>query len=142
MKKYIPIVLLVVAIDQITKVLARIFFEAENKIIIENVFHLTFTKNTGAGFSILQGNNLLLIFITIAITAALAYYFTKADDNEKLPLSLIIGGAVGNLIDRVMHGGVIDFIQVSIWPVFNIADMAISIGAVLLIMVIFKKKKD
>lgn len=142
MKKYIPIVLLVVAIDQITKVLARIFFEAENKIIIENVFHLTFTKNTGAGFSILQGNNLLLIFITIAITAALAYYFTKADDNEKLPLSLIIGGAVGNLIDRVMHGGVIDFIQVSIWPVFNIADMAISIGAILLIMVIIKKKKD
>ena len=146
MKSYIRnsiiIILSIILLDQLTKYLARLFLEfSEPKIIIENIFHLTLKKNTGAAFSILQENNFLLLIAGIIITIGLFYYLSQTEKTEVLPIAFIIGGAVGNLIDRAWHEGVIDFIQISIWPVFNIADMAISIGVLLLVITIIQKNK-
>ena len=140
LKKSLIVIIFVVVLDQLTKFFAKGFLDwQEPKVIIDNILSLTLTKNTGGAFSILHGNNLLLFFAGILITIALFYYLMRADKREVMPIAFIMGGAIGNLIDRVLHGGVIDFIQVSIWPIFNIADIAISLGVILLIIRLIKK---
>jgi len=109
--------------------------------IINNVLHMTYILNTGAAFGIFKGMNLLLIWISIIIIGAILYNYDKIpkDTVPQIGFALIIGGAIGNLIDRIFLGHVIDFIDFRIWPAFNIADSAISIGAVLLIIYYWKK---
>ena len=115
--------------------------------MIESVFHLTLIKNTGIAFGIFQSHSSLLfalISISIVVLALVAYRVclkTAGHFNHILwGLSLILGGAIGNWIDRMRFQAVIDFLDFRIWPVFNIADASISTGVCLYLIVLFKKK--
>lgn len=123
MKKVLITALIILLLDQISKFIVKKYF--------------TYTTNTGAAFGILQNQNILLMIISI-IALIIFFYFSK--DYDILPLGLLIGGTLGNLIDRIFYGYVIDFINLNIWPSFNIADSANTIGIILLILYSIKKK--
>lgn len=129
----------IVAVDQISKyfVLTRLR-PIHSLPVIERVFHFTYAENTGAAFSMLSGHNLFLIFLPLVICVVLAYLlFAKKIRHPlgKTALVFLLGGAVGNLIDRVVHGFVVDFIDVRIinFAIFNVADIFVTVGAGLLI---------
>lgn len=129
---FLLIAFAVVLLDQILKIL-----------IIKQILPIPFSTNTGAGFGILQGMTDVLIWISIAIIGLITYYHDKIALEDKyvhMSVALILGGAVGNLIDRIRLGYVIDFINLRIWPSFNIADAAITVGAIGLIYYSIKKK--
>ena len=144
--KYIIIfltALIVILIDQISKYLIRINFELNQSIpIINKIFHLTYITNSGAGFGILQQQKFLLILISIIVIGFIFYYLPKIKEKEKLLqflVSFILGGTIGNLIDRVAYSYVIDFLDFQIWPVFNFADSFVTIGVLGLIIYFWKK---
>lgn len=136
---------IVAALDQVSKYLAIRYLSALDTIpLVNGVFHLTLTANHGAAFSILQGGLLFFVAISVlCICAILAMLcrprflrailgFDSADKLVKIALGLILGGACGNLIDRLRFGYVVDFLDFRVWPVFNLADSAITVGAVLI----------
>ena len=135
----------VIVLDQITKVWALARLDYGMPIEVLPVLNWTLVYNTGAAFSFLADHDgwqrWLFSGLAVGISALLTHWLWKlprGDWREALPLSLIIGGALGNLIDRVRFGYVVDFIDVH-WgsehfPAFNIADSAISIGAVLMVL--------
>ena len=136
--------IIVILIDQISKILATNYLPLNKSIkIINNFFYLTYTKNDGAAWSILSGERYLLIIITI-ISIYLIIKYTKEYNN--LFLSLLYGGIIGNLIDRLIHGYVIDFLDFKIfnydYPIFNISDICIFIGITLLIIKIVKEEQN
>ncbi len=144
---YIFIIGVIVILDQFTKYLAVAQLKAiDTYPLVENVFHLTFRKNTGAAFSILRDKQTFLIIITSIVVVVLIWYLIRIINVQnlvllKLPLALIIGGAIGNLIDRIRLNYVIDFLDFRLinYPVFNLADSFIVIGAIILSYgVIFK----
>jgi signal peptidase II len=135
----------VIIADQLTKSLAELYLTPLHSISIFPFLDLTLRYNTGAAFSLLHnaGGWQRYLFITITCIALIILYrwLLSLSTTEKLlsvGLSLIIGGAIGNLIDRIITGEVIDFISVHYmmwyWPAFNIADTAISIGISLLLL--------
>ena len=104
--------------------------------LIKGIFHLTLIHNRGAAFGILKNHTPLFIFISI-LAVILIYFAIQNNKSQKysfynISLALILSGALGNLIDRLRLGYVIDFLDFRIWPVFNVADSAITIGAILL----------
>ncbi|MFC1800992.1 signal peptidase II [Nanoarchaeota archaeon] len=134
--------LLIVIFDQLTKILVKKFLIQPIK-IIPKFLSLTYTQNTGAGFGLLQGFNLLLILISLIIIGFILYYYKKIKTNQKLLLfstALVLGGAIGNLIDRILYNFVTDFISFAFWPAFNIADISISVGVIGLVVYFWKKK--
>ena len=134
--------ILTIILDQITKSLITKYLSLHQSIpLIKNILHFTYIRNTGAGFGILKNQNILLIFTSLIIIGAIIYNFKKIIKKKKIliPIALIIGGAIGNLIDRIFIGHVIDFIDFIIWPSFNIADSAITIGAVWLMFYFWKR---
>ncbi|MFH1354767.1 MAG: signal peptidase II [Candidatus Omnitrophota bacterium] len=138
------IVLIILSLDQSTKLLiTKNFVHHESLPLLKGVFHITLTHNTGAAFGILK-NQLPLFIFTSLFAVCLIYAIIRKHKEGRfysLALSLILGGALGNLIDRVRLGYVIDFLDFRIWPVFNIADSAITIGAVLLAVSVLRTKK-
>ena len=89
---------------------------------------MSYTTNTGAGFSILQGKQIFLIVFSIIALGVIVYYY-KQTPRKWVPFTaMIFGGALGNLIDRIAYGYVIDFISFSFWPSFNVADIAVTFG--------------
>ena len=137
------IVAIVILLDQITKFFATSFLQLNTPIIfIKNFLNFTLVHNRGAAFGVFQ--NQLFLFILISIIAiALIFYNLRYKENStifKLSLSLILGGAIGNLIDRLRYGFVIDFLDLRIWPVFNLADSVITIAALLLTWELLFKK--
>jgi len=136
MKKMYIISILVFLFDRITKLLVVNFIDKDIS-IIKNIFYLTYVKNDGAAFSILETQRILLIVLSILALAFLIYYITKKDKNG-IGYFFLVGGILGNLIDRIFLGYVIDFIGISSFPIFNIADIFIVLGA---IFVIFEKEK-
>ena len=147
MKKTYTLIFLISAaiffIDQVTKLFIISRFEVNDSVpIIKNFFHLTFVTNTGSAFGMLKDSALLLIFFSIVVLFSAIYYSRKITEKEKwmqVALGLLIGGTLGNLLDRFIYGYVIDFLDFRIWPVFNIADSSITISAAILIMLIMKK---
>ncbi len=133
------ITFLIVLIDRITKMFfSDLLSHGESLPIIRNVLHMTLVHNTGIAFGFFKDYGAVFIVIPIIAIILLVfniYYYRQ--NNEALSrtyiiaFSLILGGAIGNLIDRIKYGHVIDFIDFRIWPVFNIADSAITIGAVI-----------
>ena len=102
------------------------------------------TKNTGVAFSLLRdGGGVLIVFTVIAI-AALLVYFARDPDRPWvwLPTGLLVGGAAGNLIDRLLEGSVTDFIDLPLWPAFNIADIGHHFGVVALLFVLERPRDD
>ena len=130
-------------IDQFTKYLI-----INNKIFINKdflLFKLDFVKNYGAAFNIFSGNRIFLSLISIFFSLILIYLILKKQNSNFLDLysySFILGGTLGNGLDRIVKGFVIDFINLNIinFPVFNIADISINIGFILLLYNIFKNK--
>ena len=131
----ILITLITLVIDQTSKYLILLNMkEFESIPIINNFFKVTFMKNTGAAFSFLEGNVPLIIIVTSIIIIFILRYIktTNPKRQEKIFYSLIIGGAFGNLIDRIVYGYVIDFLDFNLfgynYPVFNVADISIVVG--------------
>lgn len=128
-----------IIIDQLIKLFIKTNI-TKDIVIILNLFKITNVINTGAAFSILRNNNTLLILITIIILVLLNYYIKKTNiENDYFELGIILGGIVGNLFDRLLYNGVIDYIEISNFPVFNLADSLIVLGIILLIIKEFKK---
>jgi signal peptidase II len=136
---------LIVGLDQLTKFLAERLLVMHQPVPVLPSFNLMLTYNPGAAFSFLAGaggwQRWFFLSLGTAISIALVVWLTRLRPEEKrlgLALALILGGAIGNLIDRAWLGQVIDFIQLYYdrwyWPTFNIADSAISIGAALLVL--------
>lgn len=146
---YELIIVLLIGIDQISKVWALSYLKEMNSIpIIEDVFHLTYVENRGAAFGMLQNNQ--SIFIIVALTASVfgLYYLHTKKVNllAKTGIILIISGAIGNLIDRVRLGFVVDYFDFRfIWEyVFNIADIFVVVGTIVLCVYIifFEEEKQ
>jgi len=138
------IVLSVLSLDQLTKFLvSRNLFLHESIPVASGIFHITLVHNRGAAFGMLK--NQTPIFVVTSIFAIVLIYLSLKENKRNkiftLALSLILAGALGNLIDRLFFGYVIDFLDFRVWPVFNIADSAITIGAILLGICILKSAK-
>jgi signal peptidase II len=142
---WIPVV--VIAVDQITKLLAQEML-AGSPIDILPVFSLTLTYNTGAAFGFLNDaggwQNLFFIAVAVVVSGVIIAMVRKLSDDElqtAVALLLILGGALGNVVDRVRLGRVVDFLHVYYgnwsFPIFNIADSAITVGAILLALDVF-----
>ncbi|MEX1159169.1 MAG: signal peptidase II [Thermomicrobiales bacterium] len=103
--------------------------------IIPGLLQLTFVRNTGSAFGLFQGNSEILKVLAIGAVVALLVYYVRSAARDwalSLALGLQLGGALGNIIDRFIHGYVVDFIDVPRFPTFNVADSAITVGVVLL----------
>lgn len=140
MKKISLYSFLFLLIDQISKILVRMYLNLYNDIIlIPNFLSLIHVKNDGAAFSILEGKKMFFILISIIVLIGIIYYI-KNKNLKKIDYiiyGMLIGGIVGNLIDRIIYGNVTDFISFTIlnkpMPIFNLADTFICIGCVLMI---------
>ena len=130
------IIISAIVADRGSKVICRQYLRPLGSIpVIKGVFHLTYVENTGAAFGMLQGNTWFLILTSVLVSAVVAYLIWKIKPENryvKISLALILGGALGNLVDRVLLGYVVDFLDFRIWPVFNIADSCVVVGAILL----------
>jgi signal peptidase II len=135
---------LVFLLDQYTKFLATQKLVLNQPLpAIKGVLYFTLVRNRGAAFGVLKNQIILFIFTSVFAIILICLNLK----NNKRPsyiiyLSLILGGALGNLIDRLFLGYVVDFLDFRIWPVFNIADSAITIGAILLGWSILKSKNN
>lgn len=139
MKKIILISILTLIIDIFTKqIVLNTLIEDQSITIIKDFFSITFAKNTGVAFSFLEGRiPFIIIMTTIVIFFILKYLKTTTINKyESICYGLIIGGAIGNLIDRIIYGYVIDFFDFNLlgysFPIFNLADTAIVIGVIIL----------
>jgi len=142
---YWLIFILIFTLDQLSKWwISSTFFPGESQALIEGVLWLTYVQNEGAAFSILQGKVLFFIIASVIVVAVLAVWSTikRPPAPLALILGLLSGGAAGNLIDRVRLNYVIDFFDVHWWPIFNIADMAIVIGGILLLWYVFMEERS
>ena len=133
----------VVLLDQIIKFFIRNSMNIGDSIpVINNIFHITYVTNFGAGFGIMKGKTTLLIWFSIIVIGIILFYYDKIQEKKPLQifLGLILGGTLSNLIDRLLFGFVIDFLDFRIWPVFNIGDSCICIGAAGLIIYFIREK--
>lgn len=153
MKKKISIISIILfSLDQIIKTLA--FNYLTHISIISGFLSLTYAKNEGVAFSMLSGNRIFIILLSIVLIFILIYflykdYLVKNIDNKLIAVSygLLFGGIFGNLFDRILRGYVIDYISMNIFgysfPIFNLADILITIGVILMFIdVIFDKEKN
>lgn len=158
MKKNIIIFVLgaaaIVVLDQITKAaIVKNFILHEARPVIEGFFNLVYVMNPGAAFGFLAGASetfryLFFIGITVLVIVLIIYYIAESKSQNMLfiiSMTLIFAGAVGNLIDRIRYGAVVDFLDFYIrtwhWPAFNVADSSISLGAVLMIWGMITQRK-
>jgi len=145
----------VVVLDQVTKAaILKQFVLHESRPVIDGFFNLVYVMNPGAAFGFLAGASetfryLFFIGITVLVMGLIIYYIVKSDSKNIINIisfAMIFGGAVGNLIDRIRFGSVVDFLDVYIgtahWPAFNVADSSITIGAVLMIWGMITQRKN
>jgi signal peptidase II len=139
---YLTIACLALILDQATKWLVQIRMVPWQSIaVIPEIFSLTFVKNYGAAFGILYYHTLVLIAITIAVFVMVWLHRSQLyayPSIFKFGLACALGGAVGNFLDRIRLGYVVDFFELHFWPVFNVADIAIVIGVGLIIIGLIK----
>jgi len=138
----IPFVLLV---DQITKLwLASRMLPGDSIPLVDEFISLTYVLNRGAAFGMLQGKSWLFLTMAGIISLALVYYNLKFTSPRWLQyaMGLIVGGTLGNVVDRWYFGAVRDFFSVGWWPVFNVADMAIVIGGCLVVLYLMTHDLD
>jgi signal peptidase II len=148
MKRYIYAVLLILFIivsDQVTKYLVVKFLTPYNSIEIFPFLYIVNVKNTGAAFGILK-NLSSSFFIGVSVLAVLFMIWLLVRSNYSTTgLSLLLGGAIGNVIDRIRYGKVVDFIDFSVgdfhWPAFNIADSCLTLGIIIILLFPLMKKR-
>ncbi|MDD4644248.1 MAG: signal peptidase II [Bacilli bacterium] len=146
MKKWLYFVgTFIILLDRVTKIIVMNLIElGESITVIPNYLYITYIKNDGAAWGMFSGNTIFLLFMTLITLIILIKVINEMDIKfiNVLSYGLLIGGIIGNLIDRIIYGSVIDFIDTYIftydYPVFNVSDMAIVIGTSLLIIEILK----
>lgn len=137
-------ILFIVLLDQITKYFARTHIHPLETIELLPILNLVYVRNEGAAFGIFRslGNNFFII-VSIAAIFFMFWVIITAKEDYRI-FSLLAGGAIGNLIDRLTLGYVVDFIDITVsghhWPAFNVADSALSIGIVFMMISLFRKK--
>jgi signal peptidase II len=127
-----------VAADQAVKALVRSSIDRTEEINLILGIKLVNVRNRGIAFGMLSGGGVLLVIFAVAALAALLVFFLRHRDRPLvwLPTGLLIGGAAGNLIDRTREGAVTDFLDLPLWPAFNVADVAITFGVLTLLYVL------
>jgi len=133
-------VLSIIFLDRITKIFfSRVLSVGESLPVIRNFLTMTLVHNTGIAFGLFRDQGIVFIIVPIIAIFLLFYNIFYYHRNQEelsrtyiIAFSMILGGAIGNLIDRMVFGYVIDFIDLQVWPVFNIADSAITLGAVII----------
>ncbi|WP_258359356.1 signal peptidase II [Moorella sulfitireducens (nom. illeg.)] len=133
---FLLLVALVMGLDQLTKYIIRANLQPNESLpVIQSIFHITHVNNPGAAFGLLAHKTPLFITVAVIVVVVIlaAYLFLPPGRmGPRLALALMLGGAMGNLIDRLRFGYVVDFLDFRIWPVFNLADVAIVGGVILL----------
>lgn len=146
-----PILILVfavVAVDQLSKFYVQSQMTLGLSLpVVDNIFHITYILNPGAAFGILEHQTVFFIAIAVLMLAAVLYVYLRLPQGShvlRLGIGLMAGGAAGNVIDRVRTGHVVDFLDFRVWPVFNIADMAIvgGVGLIIFSLYFLSEKKD
>ncbi|MBT4604530.1 signal peptidase II [archaeon] len=135
---FIAITSIIVILDQLTKILIK-----QTKPTLQFLFlNIHYSTNTGAGFGIFQNSSFLLGILSLIFVIALILYYPKIPKTKiyQIVSALLLGGAIGNMIDRLIRREVIDFIATSFWPSFNVADAAISISAIIIIILLIKEE--
>ena len=127
------LILFLISLDQIIK-----FLITDRIIIIFKFPFINYSENYGAAFSLFENERIFLIIASLVVIGFVIYYFKYK--NLQLGLSLVLAGAISNLIDRIFRGYIVDFINVGIWPVFNLADVYNFIGVLMIIFVLKKRK--
>lgn len=134
--------LAVFLLDMGSKYLVQRLMAPEERIpVIKGVFYLTLVRNPGAAFGMLANRTSFFIFITVVVVGLLLYYSRHYAGNHWLwpvAIGLQLGGALGNLVDRLRYGRVVDFLDFQVWPVFNVADMAIVSGVGLFVLLLWR----
>lgn len=130
----------VVLLDQATKywIQSRMAY-GESAPVIPNIFHITYILNPGAAFGILENKTWFFVLVAVLLIGGMAYIYPRLPSDRhllKLGAGLLTGGAVGNLIDRIRLGQVVDFFDFRIWPIFNVADIGIVCGVACLAYVL------
>jgi len=134
---------LIILLDQWFKILVEQSMNyGQTVVVIDNVLNLTYVKNPGAAFGLFRDYTFILTLLSIIfilLFIVFIYYYAFDSLLFRLACGFIIGGAAGNLIDRIRLGYVIDYVDLSFWPVFNLADVMVVIGGVILIGFLWKK---
>ena len=132
------VAVVVVVLDQVTKSLVRSNIDLGDKEKFLPGVTLVHDRNTGVAFTLFSGGGTLVLVFTLAALALLIGYFARRPERPLLwlPTGMLVGGAIGNLIDRISSGGVTDFIKLPHWPAFNVADMSITFGVLTLLWVL------
>ena len=138
---------LAIALDQYTKALVRSGMVLGETIVVHpalsNIFDLTYTINTGVAFGMFKGAGSLITVLAAVVVGVIIYYNRELPAQQRwlrVALGLQMGGAIGNnLIDRPLHGSVVDFLHVHYWPVFNVADSCISIGVAIMALLMIQE---
>lgn len=145
---WVLLAIVVFIIDIASKFYILDRFELFETVNLLPFFSITYVRNIGAAFSIFEGQRVMLAAIALVISAVIVYMLYRNNRSQKLEnlsLSMILGGALGNLFDRLYHGFVVDFLDVNFgnwhYPTFNIADCAICVGIGLFIISSYKKPK-
>ena len=145
------IIVLGITLDRISKIWAlKILKENADVVVIKNYFSFSYLENRGAAFGIFQNKGIYLSVITLFIVCAVIFYLVKFRPQSKLlriSLALIIGGAIGNLYDRIVYKYVVDFVlwhfkDVYYYPTFNVADMLVVVGTILLVICVVLEDKN
>jgi signal peptidase II len=128
----------VVVLDQITKAIVRGGIDVGHEDPILPAVSLVHVRNTGVAFGAFSGGGLIVVALVVAALSALLYYFVTHLDKRLvwLPTGMLLGGSIGNIIDRIRDGAVTDFVKLPAWPAFNVADVAITFGVLVLLWVI------
>ena len=146
---YYIIILIGILIDQFSKWMVLSFLKpVGSTAIIPSILHLTYTENDGAAFSMLAGHQFFLILITLLFIIVIFYFFLRLPKNRRyfelnLSFAMILSGAISNLLDRIFRNFVVDFIDLRIigFAIFNVADMLVVGGCILLIYQLFLNKE-
>jgi len=133
MKRLFIISLILIVLDQITK------FIFTGKEYLIGSFGINYIENTGAAFGIFKDLNWFFIAFSVFVIVFIFYYYKQI--KWKFPLILILAGTIGNLIDRIFFSYVRDFVMIWIWPVFNVADICVTVGVLLLVFYLYEEDK-
>ena len=135
----------IIFFDQLTKYLVNLFLaEGQSILLIPHFFYLTHIRNSGVSFGLFKDKIPFAFYLGLSLLAigmlALFLRREQGNRNQRIATGLIAGGILGNLIDRARLGAVVDFLDFRVWPIFNLADSAITIGIIILLICEIKKK--
>ena len=141
------LVVLIVVLDQLSKSYIQANMKLGESIpIVPDVFHITYILNPGAAFGLFANQTFFFIALAVAMMLAVIYFYPAIKRESawmKVGIGLLVGGAIGNLVDRIQIGKVVDFFDFRIWPIFNVADIGIVCGALIIIAAaIWEKDKS